>query len=294
MAATPSLRFERQIWRAGAGPVAAVDEVGRGALAGPVSVGVAVLDERARTAPQGLRDSKLLTPEARVALLPAVRRWVLDYAVGHASAAEIDAWGILTALRVAAVRAFEALQVRPAWVLLDGNYDYLNRLCLLEEDAPAWRWDLPVRTLVKADMRCSTVAAASVLAKTERDGLMERLALLHPAYGWEQNRGYSTPGHIDALSRLGPSPLHRRSWRLPGVAGADGLGPLGGLDELDGRDALEELAGRDERDGLDEFEVLDGLDPDELRVRPLLPLPRPHRREPQGSLVDPFEQQEPA
>ncbi|RZS86983.1 RNase HII [Motilibacter rhizosphaerae] len=225
-ATTPTLRYERQLWRSGAGPVAAVDEVGRGALAGPVSVGVVVLDEDARTAPQGLRDSKLLTPEARTALVPRVRRWVLDGAVGHASAAEIDAWGILTALRVAATRACAQLRVPFSWVLLDGNYDYLSRPSLFEDELPAWSWDVPVRTLVKADMRCSSVAAASVLAKTERDGMMVELAREHPVYAWEQNRGYSAPAHLAALAEHGPSPLHRQSWRLPGVGErADALLP---------------------------------------------------------------------
>jgi len=290
MVPTPSLRFERQHWRAGAGPVAAVDEVGRGALAGPVSVGVAVLDQRARTAPQGLRDSKLMTPETRQALLPAVRRWLLDGAVGHATAAEIDEWGILTALRVAAVRAFELLTVRPAWVLLDGNYDYLNRLCLLEDEAPPWRLDLPVRTLIKADMRCSSVAAASVLAKTERDALMERMAEEHPAYGWEQNRGYSTPAHVAALARYGPSAQHRRSWRLPGVFVEEGVAELGAelADEEVPLDGGPFHAGRD-ADGLPGV----ALDPEFLpHPRWREAAPRPSLDGPQPS-AEPFEQEEP-
>lgn len=232
----PTLRLEREVWRTGAGLLAAIDEVGRGSLAGPVSVGVVLLEASCKPGPLGVRDSKLLTHEARAALVPRIRRWVLDGAVGHASAAEIDAIGILPALRLAAERAVARLQAAPDWVLLDGNHDYLTRreqpvqldLGADEEPAPGleggWRCSVPVRTVIKADMKCTSVAAASVLAKTERDAIMERMAVDHPAYRWEQNRGYAAPAHLAALERLGPSVEHRRSWRLPGqrVGGASG------------------------------------------------------------------------
>lgn len=220
----PTLRYEREMWRQGAGLLAAVDEVGRGSLAGPVSVGVVLLEPGCKPGPVGLRDSKLLTPDAREALVPRIRRWVLEGSVGHASAAEIDAIGILRALRLAAERAVSTLSRRPDWVLLDGNYDYLTRresgaLFELAELAPdpdgGWVCDVPVRTLIKADMKCSSVAAASVLAKTERDGLMAQMAREYPEYCWESNRGYSAPAHLDALELLGPCVQHRRSWRLP-------------------------------------------------------------------------------
>ncbi|NHC44632.1 ribonuclease HII [Motilibacter aurantiacus] len=221
----PSLRLERSLWREGAGRLAAMDEVGRGALAGPVSVGVVLLDADCKPGPQGLRDSKLLTHEARVALAPRIRRWAPASAVGHASAAEIDAYGILAALRLAAERAVAALPGRPEWVLLDGNHNYLRRpgqLTLADalEEAPVpdggWVCDVPVRTVVKGDMTCSSIAAASILAKTERDAIMEELARRHPAFGWEQNRGYATPWHTAAVAEHGPCEQHRRSWRLPG------------------------------------------------------------------------------
>ncbi|RKS77352.1 RNase HII [Motilibacter peucedani] len=248
MSVPPSLRYEREAWRSGAGLLAAVDEVGRGSLAGPVSVGVVLLEPGCKPGPVGLRDSKLLTPEARTALVPRIRRWVLEGAVGHASAAEIDAVGILRALRLAAERAVASLSRTPDWVLLDGNHDYLTRRpqpLLLEFDdgldalaaAPelegGWRCEVPVRTLVKADLKCSSVAAASVLAKTERDALMAELAASYPAYGWDSNRGYSAPAHLAALEEHGPCEQHRRSWRLPGQRGpADELA----ADELPGWD----------------------------------------------------------
>ncbi|NHC13547.1 ribonuclease HII [Motilibacter deserti] len=228
----PSLRLERSLWREGAGLLAAMDEVGRGALAGPVSVGVVLLSADCKPGPQGLRDSKLLTHEARTALAPRIRRWAPESAVGHASAAEIDAYGILAALRLAAERAVAALPRRPEWVLLDGNHNYLRRpsaqLSLADAlEAPAglyapsvpdggWACEVPVRTVIKGDMTCSSIAAASILAKTERDAIMEELAREHPAFGWEQNRGYATPWHTAAVAEHGASEQHRRSWRLPG------------------------------------------------------------------------------
>jgi ribonuclease HII len=225
----PTLRVERSLLRSGVSAVACVDEVGRGALAGPVTVGVTVVTAQVRTAPQGLRDSKLLTARARRALLPRLRRWPVDAAVGHADPFEVDAVGIVAALRVAAARAFAQLRTRAEVVLLDGSHDWL---AVPEEQAAlfpdprssiaAQLADLSVLpprvvTKVRADMTCAGVAAASVLAKCERDAMMVELSAEHPQYGWAVNKGYSAPDHIEALRRHGPSPLHRRSWNLPGV-----------------------------------------------------------------------------
>jgi ribonuclease HII len=227
---SPTLRHERALLGSGARLVAGMDEVGRGALAGPVSVGVVVVDTRTRTAPQGLMDSKLLTAVAREALVPAVRRWGVAWAVGHAGPAEIDAHGIVAALRFAGQRALA--QVRRACgdidvVLLDGSHDWLTPKAMDLFEAVAddqvsgtADGDPAVRTLVKADLQCSSVAAASVLAKVERDGLLARLARQYPAYAWDQNKGYSAPAHLDALRRLGPTPQHRRSWNLRVLAEA--------------------------------------------------------------------------
>jgi ribonuclease HII len=219
---SPSLRVERALQRDGHRVLAGMDEVGRGALAGPVTVGVVVIDDGCRTAPQGVKDSKLLAPHARERMVPRIERWAVAHAVGHASPAEIDDVGIIAALRLAGCRALAATGIRPDLVILDGNHDWLTApedVGLLafahEDDVPT----PPVTTMIKADLKCSSVAAASVLAKVTRDRIMVDLATHddgYAEYGWVENKGYAAPEHMDALRRLGPCELHRRSWRLPG------------------------------------------------------------------------------
>jgi ribonuclease HII len=273
----PRLTVEAALHAQGHRLVGGMDEVGRGCLSGPVTVGVVVVDAGIGRPPRGLRDSKLLTPQARRALVPGIGRWVRASAVAHASSAEIDAIGIIAALRLAGHRALARLPDMPDCVLLDGNHNYLAVPAQMELDlgeqpavpcGPADPADPaaavyratppglldecpPVRTQIKADMRCASVAAASVLAKTTRDGIMIDLAAEHPRYGWEINKGYATPYHRAALRELGPSPYHRVSWHL-------------GLDEL-GDFRLDEEADRD----LDE-PVDDGLEP-MLHVRAMDP-----------------------
>ena len=187
----PSLRVERALQRDGHRVLAGMDEVGRGALAGPVTVGVVVIDETCRSAPQGVKDSKLLAPHARERMVPRIERWALAHAVGHASADEIDEVGIIAALRLAGCRALAvaATGIRPDLVILDGNHDWLTSpedvglLAFAHED----RVDTPpVTTMIKADLKCSSVAAASVLAKVHprpdhgrprRAGAVRRLRL---------------------------------------------------------------------------------------------------------------------
>jgi ribonuclease HII len=224
----PSLRLERALQRGGNRLLAGMDEVGRGALAGPVSVGVVVIDDVCRSAPVGVKDSKLLSHQMRERMVPKIQGWATAYAVGHASPGEIDRHGIIVALRLAGTRALAELarlSVIPDLVILDGNHDWLTDpervglLGLLEHragDAPV----VPVMTIVKADLSCSSVAAASVLAKVERDAMMVALAAEVPGYAWELNKGYSAPEHFAALQAHGPTVHHRRSWRLPGVSGA--------------------------------------------------------------------------
>ncbi len=244
----PSLRVERQLLReAGVGLLAGVDEVGRGALAGPVSVGVVLVDLRVRAAPGGLADSKELTARQREALVPGLRRWARGWAVGHASPAEVDEFGIIAALRLAGLRALADLPAQPELVLLDGSHDWLTvarepegLFGLAELGAAAGAAALlgaaagaaanpvlaPVRTLVRADARCASVAAASVLAKTTRDALMLELAAAHPAYGWAENKGYASPQHLVALREHGTCALHRRSWSIKALAmGENGQEP---------------------------------------------------------------------
>ena len=220
--ASVTLRVERQLLADGATLVCGVDEVGRGALGGPVSVGMVVVDASVRRSLPGVRDSKLLTPRARTELVPGIRRWAVAYAVGHASAAEIDEVGIIAALRRAGLRALAALPVEPDAVLLDGKHDWLTppRQDSLFDD-PAGSDVPPVTMRIKADLTCASVAAASVLAKVERDALMVELGERHPRYGWAGNKGYASPDHLTALADHGPCAEHRRSWRLPATGAVD-------------------------------------------------------------------------
>lgn len=215
----PSLRLERELQRAGHRVIAGMDEVGRGALAGPVSVGIVVIDETSPSAPTGVKDSKLLTAAARERMVPRLTRWARAHAVGHAMPGEIDEIGIIAALRLAGTRALARLDVVPDLVLLDGNHDWLTDPAQVGLFAGLTGTATPpVHTMVKGDMRCSSVAAASVLAKVERDGMMAELDREHPHYGWADNKGYSASAHMDALSVHGACDHHRRSWSLPGVA----------------------------------------------------------------------------
>lgn len=232
---SPDLRQERALLRAGARVLVGMDEVGRGALAGPVSVGVVAVDLTTRSAPPGLADSKLLTPAARERLAPALARWGVSRGVGHASPEEIDRLGIVGALREAGRRALAALAVPADLVLLDGSHDWLSSPGDLfdHEVGPA------VVTRVGADRRCAAVAAASVLAKVERDAIMVALDAEVPGYGWARNKGYGAPDHLAALRARGASAHHRRSWRLPGC---DGPVP-GGAGEADAAGVV--VAGRE-------------------------------------------------
>lgn len=250
MSKSPTLRYERSLKSSGHRLIAGCDEVGRGALAGPVSVGMVVVDVTAVRALKGVRDSKLLTAADREALVPKIRRWAFSYGVGHAGPQEIDDVGLMVALRRAGNRAWSALQLhaRPDAVVLDGNHDWLSAKdqgSLFEsmtdpvavgsraegasgEVNPSYGGDgsaeaamldiahctAPVYTKIKADLQCLSVAAASVLAKVERDAQMAELAQTYPKYGWEMNKGYATPTHRKALNEHGPAFMHRRSWNL--------------------------------------------------------------------------------
>lgn len=192
----------------GGGLVIGVDEVGRGALAGPVAVGAVAIDPRIVVVPEGLRDSKLLTEPRREALQPVVASWGIARAVGLASSDEVDSFGIVAALGLAGARAVAALGLAgvplpTSVILLDGSHDWLTRAL----DRP-----IEVRTRVKADRDCASVAGASVLAKVHRDRLMATSDIAHPGYGWARNKGYGAPDHLDALRSVGPSPLHRRTF----------------------------------------------------------------------------------
>jgi ribonuclease HII len=234
-AKAPTLRHERTFKAQGARLVAGVDEVGRGALAGPVSVGIAVVDLERQKPLAGVKDSKLLSPAERERLDPLVRRWSVASAVGHASAQEIDSLGITAALRLAGTRAWQeilAAGVTPDLVLLDGSHNWLSpadQLSLFDEPVLEAACDAPVHTKIKADMQCLSVAAASVIAKVERDKMMRQLHGEYPDFGWDINKGYATVLHRDVLRAAGPTPYHRVSWRLLGGELLDG--GLSGGDE---------------------------------------------------------------
>jgi len=229
----PTLVQERRLWRSGHEWVAGIDEVGRGAWAGPLSVGVAVVRPGTRmpSVPKWLRDSKMLPEERREAIFEEVAAWCAAWAVGHASAAECDRWGMTAAQRLATYRALACVAIAPDAVVLDGPYDFvkdrtpqLPGLALEPgEPNPAWL-SLPqvvlpriVLPMIDADQHCAAVSAASVLAKVVRDRLMRAEAEHFPAYEFERNKGYPSPTHKFALRGYGLSVIHRRSWAF--VAG---------------------------------------------------------------------------
>lgn len=204
----PTLDVELAMLAAGATCVIGCDEVGRGALAGPVAVGVAVFNAATAPLPAGIRDSKMLSEAKREALAPIAAEWAPYSAVGMASAAEVDALGIMASLGLAGKRALGLLyaagvDITSSVVLLDGSDDWLNRAL----DTP-----LNVVTRVKADRDCGSVAAASVIAKVHRDRLMIEAHAGEPGYGWASNKGYGSAGHMSAIVELGPSEHHRKTW----------------------------------------------------------------------------------
>jgi ribonuclease HII len=178
---------------------AGLDEAGRGCLAGPVVAAAVILPKTYTHA--WLTDSKQLTRRQREVLRDEIHRDALAWAIGEASSTEIDALNVLRATFLAMHRAIDALTIRPECLLVDGNRFAAYPL-------------VPHTCVVRGDAQYLAIAAASVLAKTYRDDRMETLARQHPAYGWEQNAGYPTPAHCRALMTHGPTPHHRRSFRL--------------------------------------------------------------------------------
>jgi ribonuclease HII len=204
----PNDRLERSMVSGGFPLVAGLDEVGRGAWAGPVSVG-AVVHRFDRRPPRGIRDSKLLSEPRREELYPRVAEWCTEWAVGHASPQECDALGMTRALRLAAHRALDGLAVVPHVVLLDGNHDYVTEPDSDPEAPPATP---AVHTVVRGDLTCLSIAAASILAKVTRDRMMRSWAESFPPFDFDQNKGYPSPSHRTALSGFGLTSIHRRSW----------------------------------------------------------------------------------
>jgi ribonuclease HII len=215
----PTLDFENNLFSRGAKLIAGMDEVGRGCLAGPVSVGVAVISIENINPPENLADSKLLTHEQREELLPLVKTWVKDFAVGHASNNEIDEIGLTRALRRAGRRALVQLVTKPDHLILDGKHNWLmpeketQNMFEQEFDDGPLSVDLKIITQVKADLTCASVAAASIVAKTTRDQMMAELSKEFPNYFWAENKGYAAPEHLEAIKSFGATKYHRVSWK---------------------------------------------------------------------------------
>lgn len=197
-ASPPDDTEERLCWSAGEHIVVGVDEVGRGAWAGPMTVGAVVMSPSLPTAPEGIRDSKQLSPTKRAQLFTEIDVWCADWSTGDATAAECDELGMSAALQLATRRALDKLHITPDRVLVDGRWNFVD-------------W-LPSRAIVKGDQRCVSIAAASIVAKVARDTLMTNLSSRFPPYGFDRNKGYSAPVHQTALSEYGPCALHRTSW----------------------------------------------------------------------------------
>ena len=198
---SPNLEFEKSLWVSKIRYVAGIDEVGRGALAGPVAVGALILPPNKNFAKQlaGVRDSKELTPGQREFLAKQLEKTALAWGVGFATNEEIDTLGILPATRLAGQRALAALAIKPEHLLLD--YLFLPEV------------PQPQTSLIKGDSRCLSIAGASILAKTTRDALMREFDSLYPGFGFASHKGYYTPGHAKALKFYGPTPIHRKSFR---------------------------------------------------------------------------------
>lgn len=192
----PTLYHERELWSRGKKIVVGMDEVGRGAWAGPLSVGAVVLPEGRRI--YKIRDSKMLTEAEREALFDRLAGWCVAWSVGHVAPEECDELGMSEAMTLAASRAIDGLGLDFDHVLLDGNWDFA-----LGGEA---------ELLVGGDSRSLSIATASILAKVTRDRLMRGEAVHYPAFAFERNKGYPGPIHKSSLHAWGPSPIHRRSW----------------------------------------------------------------------------------
>lgn len=203
------------------GSLGGVDEVGRGAIAGPLAIGLVVVDGT-RAAPAGLKDSKLLSAKARAYLAPRIVAWSQASAVGWASPQEVSDQGIMAALRLATERALHLVEVslrarglpKVGALLLDGNYDWMGEDDLFSTPRP--RTHPATFTQVKGDRVSQAVAAASILAKVRRDTYMSEVA--DPGYGWVSNKGYATKSHARAIGDLGLCRQHRSGWNLAGLA----------------------------------------------------------------------------
>ena len=229
-AAAPGLELERALWAAGHRVVVGIDEVGRGAWAGPLTIAAAVLPRERRV--NKIRDSKMLSETEREALFDRIAGWCEAWSIGHASHDECDSLGMSQAQKLAARRAIDGLGLTVDHVLIDGPWDFVGH---------------PSKTMVvKGDAKCLSIAAASILAKVTRDRIMRAESESFPGFDFDSNKGYPCPRHKVALSAYGPTSIHRRSWVfMEGLpwSGCHRLPPVGGFSivsssEIDGQTSL--------------------------------------------------------
>lgn len=194
----PTRKIEQELWAAGYETIVGIDEVGRGAWAGPLMVGAAILPREKRVL--GVRDSKMLVEKERERLFDRIGAWCTTWAVGAASQEECDELGMAAAQRLACQRAINGLSVKPDIAVVDGTWDFVSP-CVAKVDKR-----------VKADRHCLSVAAASILAKVVRDREMRAYAEHYPAWSFDTNKGYPCALHKAALQGYGPSAIHRRTW----------------------------------------------------------------------------------
>ena len=201
--------FEEEGYARGFKCVAGTDEVGRGPLAGPV-VAAAVILPRGFSHPE-IKDSKLLTPKQRERVAPLIRNNAESWGLGVVGVEEIDRINILKASLLAMVKALDCLKARPDCLLIDGNQRIPRELILTSQYFG--RRSLYQKTIIKGDLLCLSIAAASIIAKVARDEMMVELDKQYPEYGFAAHKGYACAAHLEALRRHGPSPIHRQSFQ---------------------------------------------------------------------------------
>tara|TARA_B100000029_G_scaffold514681_1_gene618421 strand:+ start:230 stop:937 length:708 start_codon:yes stop_codon:yes gene_type:complete len=196
----PTLQYEKALWASGKEILVGIDEVGKGAWAGPLTIGAVVIPPDKRL--YKIRDSKLLNEQERELIFEPIVNWSLTWSIGEATSEECDEFGMSIAQKIAAKRAIEKLSLTPDHVLIDGNWDFAGEIVGKEN----------VTKIVKGDMKCLSIAAASILAKVTRDRAMKTAGGRYPVYGFPENKGYPCQRHRKALKEIGPCEIHRKSW----------------------------------------------------------------------------------
>tara|TARA_B110000014_G_C20107478_1_gene582674 strand:- start:2 stop:709 length:708 start_codon:yes stop_codon:yes gene_type:complete len=213
-ALAPSLQYEKTLWQQGVKHIVGIDEVGKGAWAGPLTIVAAVIPRDKRI--YKVRDSKLLIEAERESLYGRIGDWCKSWAAGHASNDECDELGMSGAQKLAVQRAIEGLSIKADHFLIDGKWDFVGHLVGVEN----------VTKVIKGDTKCLSIASASVLAKVTRDRIMRDSHTQFPQYKFEDNKGYPSPQHIQALKNFGPCVIHRKSWAFMDQLSSHGISRL--------------------------------------------------------------------